>query len=270
MKATMSNVYLYKDFEIAQDTMSFKDVDGKKGIVTGYFSHFDSIDSDGDIIKKGAFQKTINENGPLSKRPRIKHLLNHDPSQPLGVLTELKEDNTGLYYESKLGSHSLGVDFVKMVESGLILEHSIGFQTMKYNQLKPWNEVKPGEAARELTDLKLYEGSSLTAWGANMNTPLLGMKSEMKAVAAAKRIDVLVKALRNGTFTDETFDLLEIELKQLQQLFIDLTTTTEPDNSATLPETKKDDLLDVFKTFTNNLKSADNVQERVNVSTRAA
>jgi HK97 family phage prohead protease len=259
----MNSVYLYKDYEITEGQISFKDVDGKKGIVTGYFSHFDSIDSDGDIIKKGAFQKTIQENGPLSKKPRIKHLLNHDPSQPLGVLTELKEDNYGLYYESKLGSHSLGQDFVKMVESGLIQEHSIGFQTMKYNQIKPWNEVKPGEAARELTDLKLYEGSSLTAWGANMNTPMLGMKSEQKAVAAAKRIDILVKAIRNGAFTDETFDLLEIELKQLQQLFIDLTTTTEPDNSATLPETKSNDLLDVFKTFTNNLKQAENGQKRI-------
>jgi uncharacterized protein len=260
----MNNVYLYKDFEITEGQISFKDIDGKKGIVTGYFSNFDSVDADHDIIRKGAFQKTIAENGPNSRKPRIKHLLNHDPSQPLGVITELKEDNYGLYYESKLGTHSLGQDFIKMVESGLIQEHSIGFQTIKYNQLKPWNEVKPGEAARELTDLKLYEGSSLTAWGANMNTPMLGMKSEQKSIAAAKRIDILVKALRNGTFTDETFDLLEIELKQLQQLFIDLTTTTEPDISATLPETKKDDLLDVFKTFTNNLKSADNGQKRIN------
>ena len=28
-----------------------------------------------------------------------------------------------------------------------------------------------------MTELKLYEGSSLTAWGANMYTPLTGMKA---------------------------------------------------------------------------------------------
>ena len=225
----MEKKYSYKDFE---SLIEIKDIDGKKGIVTGYFSDFNSVDSDGDIIKPGAFSKSISENGPNSSKPRIKHLLNHDSSKPLGVIQVLKEDSKGLYYESKLGTHSLGIDFIKMVDSGLISEHSIGFQTIKYNQLKPWNEWKQGEAARELTELKLYEGSSLTAWGANMNTPLTGLKSEQKAQKINSRIDVLIKAMRDGTFTDETFDLLEIELKQLQQAITDITTepvSTQPD-----------------------------------------
>ena len=177
----MEKKYIYKDSLVSDSLrLQIKDVDGKKGIVTGYFSDFNSIDSDGDIIKPGAFQKSISQNGPQSSKPRIKHLLNHDSSKPLGVLEVLKEDTKGLYYESRLGTHSLGVDFIKMVDSGLISEHSIGFQTVKYNQLKPWNEWKQGEAARELTELKLYEGSSLTAWGANMNTPLTGLKSNSR------------------------------------------------------------------------------------------
>jgi uncharacterized protein len=232
----MKDVFSYKDFDIvSEQPIQFKDVDGKKGIVTGYFAAFDSIDSDGDIIKKGAFIKTISEYGPTARHPRIKHLLNHDPSQSIGLLTELKEDNYGLYYESKLGTHDLGVDFVKRVESGLITEHSIGYRTQKYNQLKPWTEWKEGDAMRELTELKLWEGSSLTAWGANPNTPLTGMKAQFKAEKMGKRIDLLIKALRDGTFTDETFDLLEIELKQLQQAFIDLS-KPEPDEKATQEE----------------------------------
>jgi len=232
----MEKKYSYKDSSVSDSLrLQIKDVDGRKGIVTGYFSDFNSIDSDGDIIKPGAFTKSISQNGPSSAKPRIKHLLNHDSSKPLGVLEVLKEDSKGLYYESRLGSHALGVDFVKMVDSGLITEHSIGFQTVKYNQLKPWNEWKPGEAARELTELKLYEGSSLTAWGANMNTPLTGMKSADKVKKVNDRIDILIKAMRDGTFTDETFDLLEIELKQLQQAMIDI--TTEPEHT-TQPESK--------------------------------
>lgn len=232
----MKDVFSYKDFDVAADKpIGFKDVDGKKGIVTGYFANFDTTDSDGDVIKKGSFIKTISEYGPNARKPRIKHLLNHDPSQPLGVLTELKEDNYGLYYESQLGSHSLGTDFVKMVESNLITEHSIGYRTMKFNQVRPWSEWKEGEVMRELTELKLYEGSSLTAWGANPNTPLTGLKAQFKAEKMGKRIDILIKALRDGTFTDETFDLLEIELKQLQQAFIDLS-KPEPDEKATQEE----------------------------------
>lgn len=126
----MEDVFSYKDCDIVTETMpiTIKDIDGKKGVVTGYFAHFDSIDSDGDIIKKGSFIKTLSEQGPFSRKPRIKHLLNHDTNQPLGVLTDLREDNYGLFYESKLGTHSLGEDFVKMVESGLITEHSIGYR----------------------------------------------------------------------------------------------------------------------------------------------
>lgn len=212
----MKNIYEYKgDSAPAQ----FKDADVKKGIVTGYFSHFNSVDGDGDIIRPGAYLKTIRESGPASTKPRIKHLLNHDSHKPIGKLLDLKEDSTGLYYESQIGNHGLGVDFIKMVESGLISEHSVGFQTVKKNA------VKEAGAKYELLELRLFEGSSLTSWGANMNTPLTGLKSEQKATFAANRIELLGKAIKDGTFTDETFDLLDIELKQLQQLFIDLTTT---------------------------------------------
>lgn len=229
----MNEVYQYKDCDIASESlpMQFKDIDGRKGIVTGYFANFNSLDSDGDVIKKGAFTKSIIDSGPLSRKPRIKHIMNHDWSQPLGVLNVLQEDEKGLYYESQLGTHALGEDFIKMVDSGLITEHSIGFRTIKYNQVTPWSDWSPGKTARELTELKLYEGSSLTFLGANPNTPLIGIKSDMKQEKVSKRIELIIKSLRSGSFTDETFDLLEIELKQLQQLFIDL--TKKPDEKST-------------------------------------
>jgi HK97 family phage prohead protease len=242
----MKEAYQYKGCMVSTDRpMSFKDVDGRKGIITGYFAMFDSVDSDGDIIRKGSFTKTIREQGPSSTKPRIKHLMNHDPFQPLGVVYELKEDAIGLYYESKLGTHSLGVDFIEMVDSGLITENSIGYITKKYNQLKPWNEWKEGEAARELTELKLYEGSNLSAWGANWRTYNNGVKSEKTIDMLSKRIDLLIKSLRSGTFTDETFDTLEIELKQLQQAFIDLSKPephvqgTQESTEETQPEPKQ-------------------------------
>jgi len=77
-------IYGYKSFG-----QSIKDVDAKKGIVTGYFSAFNIKDSDGDIIRPGAFKRSIDEWFP---KGRIKHLMNHDPSKPLGMLQILKED----------------------------------------------------------------------------------------------------------------------------------------------------------------------------------
>lgn len=238
----MKETYLYKDFEVGDKSISFKDVDGKKGIVTGYFAAFNNVDSDGDIIRKGAFERTIRENGPKSAKPRIKHLMNHNTSLPLGVVTELKEDDHGLYYESRLGGHSLGQDFIKMVESGLITEHSIGYRTVKRNQIQDYDgyQKNPSAGWFELTELKLWEGSSLTAWGANANTPLTGMKAELRVESMNNRIELLAKALRNGTFTDDTFEMLEIELQQIKQFNIDLLkeskqATTEPVFQTTLP-----------------------------------
>jgi HK97 family phage prohead protease len=174
-------------------------------------------------MKPGAFTKTINEQGPASAQPRIKHLLNHDPSQPLGKLLTLREDEYGLYYESQVGTHEGGEDFIKMVESGLITEHSIGFSTVRKTVLNPdadWREQKT-----QLHELKLFEFSSLTAWGANQYTPLVGVKT-LKTVE--DRIANLIKAIDGGTFTDTTFIFLQDELLFLQKAFKDITTPAAP------------------------------------------
>lgn len=217
-----------------------KDLDLKQGIVTGYFSAFDSKDADGDIIRKGAFSKTISENFG-----RIKHLLNHNTTQPLGTPQVLIEDMKGLYYESKIGTHSLGVDFLKMVDSGLIKEHSIGFQIVKNTNKKEYNEI---------TEVKLWEGSSLTSWGANGNTPLIGVKSltfEEQIENILERSKSIEKFCSNSNATDETIQLLLLEQKQLTQIILDLK-NTQPIN---IIEPKEDEkIIETIKQFTNNLK----------------
>lgn len=217
----MENIYSYKDFSTST---AIKDVDSKKGIVTGYFASFDTLDSDGDVILKGAFTKTISLNGPKSQKPRIKHLLNHNPQQPLGVLVELKEDNKGLYYESKIGNHNLGMDFIKMVESDLIKEHSIGYQVKKFNQVTSWEDYKEGDIRRELTELKQWEGSSLTAWGANPNTPLTGIKgqllnyNEIEINKLVNQHEAIEDFCRHSKATDETIEQLLTYNKQLLKI----------------------------------------------------
>ena len=206
-------IYGYKSF-----SLDIKDLDKKQGIVTGYFSNFDTKDSDGDVIRKGAFTKSIMENGPEGKG-RVKHLLNHDPGKPLGLLTVLKEDDYGLYYESKVGTHSLGQDYIKMAESGLIKEHSIGFITLKESK-------NAKEDFNEIFEVKLYEGSSLTSWGANENTPLMGIKG-VKIESICDRIKAFEKFVRNTDATDETIELCLLQIKQLGELVESMTTEPE-------------------------------------------
>ena len=250
----VNEIYLYKAGHIGA---SIKDVDGKKGIVTGYFSAFNNVDADGDIIRKGAFTKSIQEWGPQSTTPRIKHLMNHNSSQPLGKITMLWEDTKGLAYESQVGTHSLGTDFVKMVESGLITEHSIGFRTMKRNQLQDYEEYmkNPDKGWYELTDIKLYEGSSLTAWGSNPNTPVTGMKgAKMEDVIQGyvNRQKNIEKFCANTTASDETIELLLIENTQLTQVII---TLTEQTKNVTHPVDVAAQIKEAFKTFHTQLKN---------------
>lgn len=205
-------IYSYKSFDL-----EVKDIDAKKGIVIGYFSAFGNVDSDGDIMMPGAFKRTIQDWGPKGKG-RIKHLLNHDPSKPLGKIQELEEDSYGLKYESLVGTHSLGKDYIKMVESGLIGEHSIGFQTLREQKSSMGNEI---------LDVKLFEGSSLTAWGANEATPLIGMKGMKSIEDVQNEIKSFEKFIRNSDVTDETIELCIIKVRQLAQL-VEKMSSTQP------------------------------------------
>jgi HK97 family phage prohead protease len=211
-----SMIYNYKSFNL-----EVKDVDTKQGVVTGYFSAFGNVDSDGDIMMPGAFKRSIQDWGPEGKG-RIKHLLNHDPSKPLGKIQVLKEDEYGLYYESKVGKHNLGQDYIKMIESGLIAEHSIGFKTLR--------EQKSGEA-NQIHEVMLFEGSSLTAWGANEATPLLGMKNMNNIEQIQDQIKSFEKFIRNSDVTDETIDLCMLKVKQLAELIERMSSTKAVDET---------------------------------------
>lgn len=207
-------------YEIKNAPLVIKDIDSIKGIVSGYFSAFGNVDSDRDIINKGAYAKTILEKGPKSNKPRIKHMLDHDTTKGIGKLLELEEDSTGLAYVSQLGRHTLGRDALLMYEDGLITEHSVGFKTVRDQQA--------GENIREILEINLYEGSALQGWGANEFTPVTGIKSiaEYKPSDLFKRLDILLKALKDGKYSDETFLNIEIEYAQVKQAVLDLNDPT--------------------------------------------
>lgn len=217
----MNNVY-----QIKTASLELKDVDNVKGIVSGYFSAFGNVDADGDMIMSGAYSKTIKENFS-----RIRHLLNHNATQPLGKLLELKEDSHGLFYRSQIGTHSLGQDFLKMLESELIKEHSVGFQIVKNEDDREMRWNRDGitmTGVNKITEIKLWEGSSLTAWGANSNTPITEVKGVADVEDLATRIKAMEKFCKDSDATDDTIQLLLIQIKQLQQIIIEKSTPPAP------------------------------------------
>ena len=191
--------------------LQVKGLDIKNRIVEGYFASFDTVDSDNEMFLKGAFQKSIIENGPEGKA-RIKHLFNHWDT--VGVLQELNEDNFGLHYVSKIGSHRLGDDVLKMIDEGLITEHSVGFNTVISEENKETN-------VRYLKEVRLWEGSSLDKWGANENTPII--KSENERIEMIAKINGMLKQMTDAltgrtNYTDETYNEINIKLNTLNRI----------------------------------------------------
>lgn len=194
----------YKNF-----TGGIQDVDIQKRVVTGYLSSFGNKDYDGDVIVKGAFKKTIEE-----RKNQIFFLNQHDWKQPHGKFDVLREDEKGLYFESTpLLDTSYSSDTLKLYDAGIIKEHSIGFTTIK-------GSYDNDAEAYIMKEVKLYEGSNVTL-GANPDTPFTGFKNlTLKEVELEEK--KILKAFRNGTFTDETFGLLEVALKTLRQQAVEL------------------------------------------------
>jgi HK97 family phage prohead protease len=194
----------------------FTDSDMKQGIVSGYFAVFGNKDLDGDVIEPGAFTKTVMERGPQGKQ-LIKYLLDHDKNKVVAKITNLYEDNKGLRYEAKIGTHSAGQDFQKMIESELINQHSFGFRTIKeqFDQEAKANLIK---------EVMMYEGSAVQFLGANPETTFIDLKSEADAF---EYLDRLEKFVKTSDATDETIKKLENQLKSLLEFLKPASPTLE-------------------------------------------
>jgi HK97 family phage prohead protease len=210
----MPNLLEYKSI-LTSTKDAITDVNEKDGIIEGYFAVFNNKDSDKDVIRKGFFTKTLQEN-----HKRIKHLYQHDPWKPLSGTKNgnliLEQDSYGLKYKSIVSKTSYGRDVILLHVDGVIDENSIGFITTQSKELK-------NEDGRELIEGILFEGSSVT-WGANelaLNTSAKSLKKD----ELFKKMDVVTKAIRNGKYENEDlFDSLDLYLKQLQTIINELTT----------------------------------------------
>lgn len=209
-----------------KEAFEVKDLDASKREVAIYLSKFDIIDSDSDIIRKGAFTKSIQEHGVNSSSNRkIAFLRHHDWTKQIGKFNQLGEDEIGLFAVGQLGTSSIGEDAWKDYEEGIIREHSIGFKYIP-DKMK-WIEDKtlPSGGFYDIKEIMLWEGSAVT-FGANEFTNVVEvLKSEEKIDFAKKlssEIDLLVKSLVNGKGTDDRLFEIEMKIKYLNQQLVSL------------------------------------------------
>ena len=120
------------------------------GTFTGYLSVYGVVDLGNDVVEKGAFTKTIQE-----QRGVVPMLWGHDSKSPLGTL-DLTDDEYGLavkgefFLEASAKARELHAMSKRFLEKGRPMGLSIGYEAIR-------KHVKEG--VRYLKELKLIEGS---------------------------------------------------------------------------------------------------------------
>ncbi len=180
------------------------DVD-EKGIVTVAVNGIGVKDSQGDISMPGSFDKTLTEHFD-----KMRWFLNHKTDQLLGVPLSGKEENGNLVMVGQINllkeiGRDVLADYKLYAENGRTLEHSIGVSAVKRDKADK----------SKVLEWKMWEYSTLTAWGANPQTFLVNIKSATREqVEEAARF--LSKAAE-GKYghSDERLNSFDMELKKL-------------------------------------------------------
>ncbi len=122
-------------------------------VVAGYASLFGLRDQGGDVVQKGAYAASLKR---LAANGRaVKMLWQHDPTQPIGVWDEVREDATGLWVKGRiLVEVEKGREAAALLTAGAIDGLSIGYRTVKAE--------RDGKGQRLLSELELWEVSLVT------------------------------------------------------------------------------------------------------------
>jgi HK97 family phage prohead protease len=246
------------EYKVKTLGLEVKDVDVQTRRVKVALSAFNNIDSDGDIIRFGAFRKSIEERGPNSTSSRkIAFLRHHDWEHQLGTWQSLEETHDHLIGVADLGRNQKAVDAMLDYQDGLINEHSIGFNFI--TDKMTFTEVN-GQTIREASEVFLWEGSAVL-FGANSLTPTIdvskGNHTEILATIN-KQMEGLITALKHGKGSDERLFTYEMQLKVIQEKYNSLIELKQPLEEGTAeiikPNSQEKTLNNDLINFYNNLK----------------
>jgi len=122
------------------------------GTVEGYASLFGEIDQARDMVMPGAFAGTLRTRAIQ----RVPMLFQHDPSEPIGIWQELREDHRGLFARGRLIPEvARARELLSLLRAGAVDGLSIGFRTVR-------GRIDPKTRIRRLTAVELWEISIVT------------------------------------------------------------------------------------------------------------
>jgi len=222
--------------EVKTDIKMYMEDDEEKdqGTFEGYASVFENRDLGNDIIKRGAFTKSVRKR----KAKGVKMLYQHKSDMPIGVFDEIKEDDHGLYVKGRLAlKTTAGRDAYELLKMGALDAMSIGFRA---NQKEISYDKRT--KARQIGEVDLLE-VSLVTFPMNPQAQIRSVKGE----------DLSKREWENGL--REAFSLsrseAKVAAKAVHQAF------EAKEDSEMLGSSDNDaELVNAIKKLTQNLKTS--------------
>jgi len=179
---------------------------GEDGTFSGYGSVFGVKDSYSEIVAAGAFKSSLAEHRENGTFPAL--LWQHDPAKPIGVYTEAREDEKGLFVRGKLELDTqLGKEAHALLKAGALNGLSIGFIPIK-------SSYDEDTKVRTLTEVELWE-VSLVTFPANGKARVEGVKNldRISGLASLKEVE---RHLRDeGGYSQNAATTMVARMKQL-------------------------------------------------------
>jgi HK97 family phage prohead protease len=177
----------------------------QSGKFTGYASVFGSVDAMGDTVVRGAFTETLKDRA----RPPLM-LFGHNPGRPLGIWTDLAEDDVGLKGTGEFTPGNTDAQNIRAsMKHGAIDGLSIGFRVPEGGA-----DEKDG-GGRVLKKIQLVEISVVSMPAeTNARVDTTTVKSEILSLASLRDCDLFLREA-GGWSRSMTKDFLG----QLQAIF---------------------------------------------------
>lgn len=176
----------------------------EKRIVEAYVSIFGNRDRAGDIVHRGAFQKSI---GPGSRLSRGLVPVKHNHQTIVGKLLNAMEDSKGLLTEQKYATDPQSDRIFGLVRDGMLPTQSFKYMIPTGGA---YTKTENGQRTQHLTELVLLEaGPADPDIAVNEETFVTAVKAA--AVAPEQALVELYKSLASVEVTEEMIDQLTAE-----------------------------------------------------------
>lgn len=205
------------------------------GSIAGYASTWTRTpDAYGDVVAKGAFAESIAAIAESGKALPL--LWNHDSGDLaayIGTVTELAEDDHGLYFEADFDATPEAQRARELAADGRLCKFSFAFDILDQMEV----ELEDGTKANELRKLNIHE-VSLVLYPANRDTSVVEVKAAPEPDEKAGRRNSKADADALRGVLEACADVME-EIASIQSIvngLLDGETAGTPDEQE--PETE--------------------------------